>query len=395
MPIIVTAGALLTPHEPIAEPIVRIDDGVITSIESSATAESPASSSVTGFPDCTLVPAFFDVHIHGCAGHDVMEATPEALSHISRFLASRGVGNYLATTVTAPLDATLRSLDGLANLITANDSAAGARAVGIHLEGPFISHAKRGVHPPELLLPCSIDVFESLWQASQGNIRLMTIAPELPGALDLIAYAVALGVRISLGHSDAKTSATRNAIAAGATSATHTFNAMRALDHREPGILGVVLTDEKLYAEIICDGIHVDPAMVSLFWKAKGADRAILVTDGISATGMPEGTYHLGALQVEVTNGKCTSGGVLAGSVLTLDRAVSNFSAFTGATLAQTVALAARNPARMIGLDREIGSLAVGRFADIAVLRPDGSIAATILKGCLVYNAGELLRSSS
>jgi N-acetylglucosamine-6-phosphate deacetylase len=135
--------------------------------------------------------------------------------------------------------------------------------------------------------------------------------------------------------------------------------------------------------------------MVSLFWKAKGADRAILVTDGISATGMPEGTYHLGALQVEVTNGKCTSGGVLAGSVLTLDRAVSNFSAFTGATLAQTVALAARNPARMIGLDREIGSLAVGRFADIAVLRPDGSIAATILKGCLVYNAGELLRSSS
>jgi N-acetylglucosamine-6-phosphate deacetylase len=274
----------------------------------------------------------------------------------------------------------LRSLEGLAKLI-ASDNHTGARPLGIHLEGPFLSHAKRGVHPPEHLLSPSIQVFNSMWQASEGHIRLITVAPELQGAEEFIAHVTSLGVRVSLGHSDAETAAARAGVTAGATSATHTFNAMRALDHRNPGVLGVALTEESLFAELICDGIHVHPSLINLFWKAKGPERAILVTDGMSATGMPEGTYTLGGFPVEVKDGKATNNGVLAGSILTLDQAIRNFAKFTGAPLSQVAALATRNPARMTGLDKEIGLLAPGRRADIAVLDAQGMVHSTILNG--------------
>ena len=222
----------------------------------------------------------------------------------ARFLAARGVGAFLPTAVTAPVDDTLRAVDGLATLIEQPGSVEGAVPLGIHLEGPFISHAKRGVHPPELLQPPSIALFDRFWQASRGHIRLMTVAPELPGALELIKHATALGVRISLGHSDATAAQTREGIAAGGVSATHTYNAMRGIDHREPGMLGVVLDDEELYAEIIADGIHVDPVTVRIYWRSKGPARAILITDGMSATGMPNGRYRLGMFDVDVAGGR-------------------------------------------------------------------------------------------
>ena len=179
----------------------------------------------------------------------------------------------------------------------------------------------------------------------------MTLAPELPGAPELAAHATARGVRVSLGHSNATAAETRAAIAAGATSATHTFNAMRPLDHREPGILGTVLTDDSLFAELICDGIHTAPEMAKLWWRAKGPDRAILVTDAMSAAGMPDGEYRLGGFTVQVANGRAMSDGVLAGSVLTLDRALANFLAFTGATLEQGLRLLTGNPAALTGFE--------------------------------------------
>ena len=179
----------------------------------------------------------------------------------AHFLASRGTGSFLATTVTAPLDATLRSLEGLGKLIAQPPSNGSARPLGIHLEGPFLSHAKRGVQPAEHLLAPDIATFDRLFDAAEGHVRLITLAPELPGAAELAAHATARGVRVSVGHSNATAAETRAAIAAGAVSATHTFNAMRPLDHREPGILGTVLTDDSLYAELICDGIHSAPEM--------------------------------------------------------------------------------------------------------------------------------------
>jgi N-acetylglucosamine-6-phosphate deacetylase len=331
-------------------------------------------------PESILIPALFDVHIHGSGGHDVMEATEPALNHIGNFLARRGVGAYCATTVTAPLDALLRSLNGLAKLL--NTPLDGARPVGIHLEGPFLSPHKRGAHVESQLQTPSIALFDRLWDAAEGNIRVMTIAPELPNAEETIAHATKLGVRVSLGHSDANGDEARAGVMAGAVSATHTFNAMRRFDHRDPGLVGEVLGNDQLYAEIICDGLHVDPAVVRLFWKAKGRDRAMLITDAMAGAGMPDGPYRLGEMEVRVKNGRCVIGeDTLAGSTLTLNRGLRNFMQFTGTSLADALPLATRNPARMTGLDSEIGALAPGRSADIAVLSMRNELIGTILRG--------------
>ena len=364
-------------------PLVSIEDGRISSIEGLSAGEHARVAATHQYPEATLVSAYFDIHIHGCAGHDVMEATPEALNAIGAFLASRGVGAYLPTTVTATREETLRSLAGLAAEIRRlhGSTPAGATPMGIHLEGPFLSHPKRGVHTDSLLEAPSIALFDRLWQASEGCIHLMTIAPELPGATELIAYATKLGVRCSLGHSNADVCEAKAALQAGARSATHTFNAMRAIDHREPGLAAFVLDDPSLFAEIICDGVHVDPMMVRLYYKAKGRENIILVTDGMSATGMPDGVYMLGEMEVEVHNGRCTSHGVLAGSVLTLDRGVRNFMEFTGAGLEVAVAAASRNPSRMMGMEEEWGSLEAGRAANLTVLSSSAEVIQTFLAG--------------
>jgi N-acetylglucosamine-6-phosphate deacetylase len=312
-----------------------------------------------------------------------MEATPEALRTIGRFLAAHGTGSFLATTVTAPLDATLRSLTGLAKLVAQPPDPAepAAHPIGIHLEGPFLSHAKRGVHPFEYLLAPDVAVFDRLFDAAEGHVRLMTLAPELPGAAELAAHATQRGVRVSLGHSNATAAQTYAAIAAGAVSATHTFNAMRALDHHEPGILGVVLSADSLFAELICDGIHNKPELVKLWWRAKGPARAILVTDAMSATGMPDGAYQLGGFTVQVANGKATMGNVLAGSLLTLDRALANFIAFTGASLDQALRLLTVNPAAMTGLTGRADCLAPGQPANFVAVDPSGKLVASIHNG--------------
>ncbi len=380
---LVTAARLWDGQRFLDRPSVWIEEDRIVSLSGG---ESADRAVILDFPSATLAPAFFDVHIHGAAGHDVMEATPEALRAIGSFLASKGTCAYLATTVTAPLDATLRAVTGMAKLI-ANPSLYDngirpmARPLGIHLEGPFLSHAKCGVQPVEHMLAPDIAVFDRIFDASEGTVRLMTIAPELPGAVELIGHATRRGVRISLGHSNATAAETRAAIDAGAVGATHTFNAMRALDHREPGILGTVLTTDSLYAELICDGIHVAPETVRLWFRAKGPRRGILVTDAMSAAGMPDREYQLGGFAVQVADGRATARGVLAGSVLTLDRAVINFMKYTGAQLEDALPLLTTNPATMTGLESSVGSLAVGQCANIVMLDEEGRLLAAIIGG--------------
>ena len=381
---VLTAERLWDGSRVSGHPMVVIEDGRIRSIADRDSVEVPPGARILDFPGATLAPAFFDVHIHGAAGHDAMEATPQALSAISGFLAARGTGSFLATTVTAPLDATLHAVEGLAKWIAQPPVEGHAQTVGIHLEGPFLSHAKRGVQPAEHLLAPSIATFDRLFDAAEGHVRLMTLAPELPRAVELAAHATARGVRVSVGHSDATAAETRAAIAAGATSATHTFNAMRALDHREPGILGTVLTNDALYAELICDGIHTEPEIVRLWWRAKGPARAILVTDAMSAAGMPDGEYQLGGFAVQVANGRAMARGVLAGSVLTLDRALANFIAFTGATVEQGLNLLSANPAAMTGLTDRAGSLAVGQPANLVAVDASGKLVGSIVGGQLV-----------
>jgi N-acetylglucosamine-6-phosphate deacetylase len=380
MKTILTAERLITPTEIIESPVVIVEDERIT-VAGPRSAITAPSGRHLDFPGCTLAPGLIDIHIHGGAGHDVMEADAGGLAALERSLLGNGVTAYLPTTVTAPMERLLSALDQLGKHVTQRASTNGVRALGIHLEGPFISHAKRGVHPPADLLPPSPALLERFWQASHGAIRLITIAPELPGALETIARARDLGIVVSVGHSNANTAETLAAVAAGAVHATHTFNAMRPLDHREPGIAGVVLTDSRLTADIIADGIHVAPTVLDLFIRAKGFDRTILITDAISATGMPDGNYRLGDLEVAVRDGRCEHQGKLAGSVLTLDRAVRNIASYAHIALDQAVRLATLNPARRLGLEAERGVIAPGHAADLIALTAKGEVAFAMAAG--------------
>jgi N-acetylglucosamine-6-phosphate deacetylase len=376
-----TADRLCDGTRLLDHPVLEVEDGLIASVGTLAASELPTDARVQHFPGATLAPAFFDVHIHGSAGHDVMEATPQALAAIGSFLAAHGTASYLATTVSAPLDVTLRSLSGLARLLAQPPNPGHAQPIGIHLEGPFISLVKCGVHPPRYLLAPDIDIFDRFFEAAEGHIRLLTLAPELPGAAELTAHATAHGVRVSVGHSNATAHETHAAIAAGAVSATHTFNAMRSLDHRQPGILGVVLTTNSLFAELICDGIHIAPELVNLWWRAKGPEHAILVTDAMSAAGMPDGTYRLGDFAVEVVAGRAMVNGVLAGSVLTLDRGLANFVRFTGAPIDQALRLVTANPAAMMGPSSQAGSMIAGTPANLVAVDASGKLLASIVNG--------------
>lgn len=378
-----TARRLFTPLAEIDHPILVVEDGVIADIASRSSKEFPANSQFADFGEAVFVPGFFDIHIHGGAGLDVMRASPHELPHLGQFLAAHGVTGYFPTTVAAPLDATCTALGRLAEAIdkTSTGGDRSARPLGIHLEGPFLSHKRRGVHPPEYLAEPTPEIFDRLWQAARGHVRMLTIAPEIPGAIEVIAEAARRKVCVSIGHSDAELSTAQAAVTAGARHATHTFNAMRPLDHRDPGIIGEVLTDDRLTADLIADGIHVAPPVVKLFLQAKGKELAVLITDAISATGMPDGRYQLGPIQVDVKDGKCTSGGSLAGSVLTMDRAVRNVMQFSDWSLRDAVRAATLNPANAAGFGGSRGVLERGAVADFVVLSPSGEVVKTIVGG--------------
>jgi len=384
--IALTAAALFTPVERVEQPLLIIEGGRIVEVTSRASREVPGSARHINFEEEVLAPAFIDMHIHGSAGYDVMDAKAEALPAIEQLLARHGVASYYPTTVTAPVEVILAALERLAFAVentqkngTTDDLR--ARPLGIHLEGPFISHARRGVHPPENLLRPSLEIFQRFWQAARGHIKVITIAPELEGAAEVIAEAARLKICVSLGHSDASLESARAAVGAGARHATHTFNAMRPLSHREPGILAEVLTDPQLTADIIADGVHLDPSIVKLFLHAKGLNGSVLITDATAATGMPNGKYRLGSFEVEVKDGVCLADGKLAGSVLTMDQAVQNVMKFAEWDLQRALRPATLNPARVLGISELRGTLAAGAAADIVVLSPAGEVRKTIIRG--------------
>jgi N-acetylglucosamine-6-phosphate deacetylase len=386
--IAVAAKALYSPIDHFDRPLVLIDGGEVVKLGSRHTLEVPSNVKILDFADCILAPGMVDIHVHGAAGFDVMQVDEGGPCRMEQFLARRGVTSYFPTTIAAPLNATLSALERLATQIerakqNAGDRTGRSQPLGIHLEGPFLSHARRGVHPPENLLLPSLKTFDTLWQAARGHVAVMTIAPELEGAPEVIAEATRRGVCVSLGHSDADLEAARSGVAAGARHATHTFNAMRPLSHREPGILGEILTNPALTADVIADGMHVNPVMVKLLLNIKGCENTVLITDAISATGMPDGHYQLGPIEVELKDGKCLSEGKLAGSVLTMDRAVRNVMEFAQWDLQESLRAATLNPARVSGAKGK-GVLEAGADADLIAMTPAGEVVATIIKGQLV-----------
>ena len=307
------AARAFTPHEEIPDAVVLIEDGKIAAVGRREDVTIPSAARRVDARAFTAVPGFVDVHIHGAGGHDVMEGTAEALDVVTETVARHGTTSIVATTVTASAEQTCRSVDGVAQRIATQAAPKDVRAapraeiLGVHFEGPFISPARRGVHPLEWIAQPSADLLRSFVAVARGKARILTLAPELPGALDLIASALEAGLIVSLGHTDASYAEAMSAIGRGARHAAHVFNAMRPFEHRETGVIGAVLTSPSVTAELVADGVHVDAAAMGLLVSAKGPHGVILVSDGTSATGMPDGTYRLGTFDVTVSGGVCRS----------------------------------------------------------------------------------------
>jgi N-acetylglucosamine-6-phosphate deacetylase len=363
-------GRALTPTAEIPDAGILIRDGVIEEFGLREGMHLPPSAEEISALDKTAIPGFVDVHIHGAGGHDVMEGTEESISAVSKMVARHGTTSFVATTVTAGTEDTVRSVEGIAHYIAQQHETADVRAevLGIHFEGPFISPVRRGVHPPECLKLPSAEVLDKFLQAAAGNARILTIAPELLGAIPCIDAARKAGIVVAMGHTDATYEQARAAIAHGVRHAVHVYNAMRPFSHRDSGVIGAVLTSPEVSAELISDGVHVDETAMKMLLQAKGPEHVILISDGISATGMPDGKYMLGKFEVTVSGGICRNAeGKLAGSTLTLDRALRNIVAL-GVPLASAVRMLTLNPATLLGIEFKKGALRTGADADIVLL---------------------------
>jgi N-acetylglucosamine-6-phosphate deacetylase len=368
--LLIHAGRALTPTTEIHDAGILIRDDTIEAIGPRSGMTLPAGAQEIRATDKTAVPGFIDVHIHGAGGHDVMEGTEAAFRSITRKVSEYGTTSVVATTVTASTDQTLRAVEGIAAYIAQQHETdePHAEILGIHFEGPFISKERRGVHPSEWIQSPSAETLNRFLKAASGNARILTIAPEVLGAAPCIDAAREAGLVISMGHTDATYEQARAAMARGVRSATHVYNAMRPFSHRDPGVIGAVLTTPEVNAELIADGVHVEEAAMKLLLLAKGAAHVTLVSDGLSATGMPDGKYMLGGMEVIVSGGVCrNANGVLAGSTLTLDRALRNIVAL-GIPLPDAVRMLTLNPASLLGIEFKKGSLRAGADADILLL---------------------------
>lgn len=368
--ILIHAGRALTPAAEINDAGILIRDDLIEAIGPRSGMSLPAGAQEVRATDKIAVPGFVDLHIHGAGGHDVMEGNSAALNSVTRKVSEYGTTSIVATTVTASTDETLRAAEGIAAYIAHQHESEEPHAeiLGIHFEGPFISKLRRGVHPAEWIQLPSAETLSRFLKAAAGNARILTIAPEVLGAAPCIDAAREAGLVVSIGHTDATYEQARAAMARGAHSATHVYNAMRPFTHRDPGVIGAVLTSPEINAELIADGVHVEEAAMKLLLMAKGAAHVTLVSDGLSATGMPDGKYTLGGFEVTVSGGVCRNAeGVLAGSTLTLDRALRNIVAL-GISLPDAVRMLTLNPATLLGIEFKKGSLRVGADADILLL---------------------------
>jgi len=385
----IIAGTIYTPAEEIHDAVILIEGHRIAKVGPRDQVKIPSGATVIENQDRIVVPGFIDVHIHGAVGYDLMEASPEAVAAVGKYLARHGTTSYAATTVAASLERTLNAAKGLGQIIRTSNSShvvpdkiTGAQPVCIHLEGPFLNVRKRGAHPASQIQKPSTDLLATFLDAAGGTARILTLAPELEGALTVLEYARNKGLKVGIGHSNATYEQAKSAIDAGATHAVHCFNAMRPFMHRDAGIIGAVLTDDRVSAELICDGIHVEPTAIRLLVRSKGVERLVLVSDSVSGAGMPDGNYRLGNFSVHVAGGVCrTVEGNLAGSTITLDAALRNLSAYTGLSYRECLACVTTNPARILGLEKQKGIIAPRADADLAVLDQGFYVTQTYVRG--------------
>lgn len=335
-----------------------------------------------------LAPGFLDIHTHGAAGVDVNSADTAGYEKVCRFMATQGTTGWLGSILTDTREQTLACIEAYKDWKAEKGiEHNGAVMMGIHLEGPFLCSEYKGAMPEHLLQAKNIPLIEEYQKVAEGDIRYITVSPEVDGMVEDIPKLKELGIQVAIGHSGADYDTAKAAIANGAMAATHTGNAMKLLHQHFPAIWGAVLEDDNVYCEVICDGLHLHPGTVRLILKTKGLDRVVAITDSIMAAGLPDGNYKLGVNDVVVVNGdaKLADGGNRAGSTLTTARALQNLLTFTGKTVEELLPLLTENPAKLIGVAQQYGYIKEGLAANFVILDENCKVIATFVKGKKVF----------
>jgi N-acetylglucosamine-6-phosphate deacetylase len=373
-------GRVVTDYEVWSGGTVLLGDGSVADVSPDDSLVADAHE-VHDYDEALILPGFVDLQVNGAFGVDVASESPR-LPELSRALLSTGTTSYLPTVISSPEGIYEEVLPAIG--AAATDSSSGAEVLGVHLEGPFIDRKKRGAHAAAHVLRPDTKLLGRLLDL--GPVRMITLAPELDGASELVALAVNRGVVVSAGHSDVAFEPAYGALDGGVIGVTHLFNAMSALHHREPGLPGAAFAHPRAVCGLISDGLHVHPEMVGLAFRMLGPDRLCLVTDAIAAAGMVEGEYRLATRTVYVAGGVPKLGsGAIAGSVLTMREAFKNILAFTGCTVPEAARMASTSPARLVGEGRRKGRLAPGYDADVTILAPDLSVETVWLSGEQAY----------
>ncbi|RJP65691.1 MAG: N-acetylglucosamine-6-phosphate deacetylase [Ignavibacteriales bacterium] len=359
---------------------ILIENGKISDIDSTEISESNKTLDIDGK---IIAPGLIDVHIQGAGGADILDGTQEALQTISNTLARVGTTSFLGTTVVKPLEENKHLK--LANNYIEKDLE-GANLLGFHLEGPFINYNKRGGLDPASIYNSSPEKLEEVLQVTNDNLRMMTIAPELPGNLEIIKELRRNNIVPAFAHSEADFEETKKGFDAGINHVTHIFNAMLPLHHRNPGPLAAIFENKEVSAQIISDGHHLHPAIVKILYKFLGADRCICITDGVQAIGLPEGNYVYNGREYTSKNGAARYlDGTLIGSAMSLANIALKFWKFTGCSFDEAINSASKNPAVLLGIYDRKGSIDINKDADLIVFDKDYSIYATIIGGKVVY----------
>jgi len=363
---------------------IVIEAGKISAITNTLKSDIP----VINLAEMTLVPGLIDLHIHGRKGCDVMDASVESMNTISNSLATHGVTGFLATTVTSSWQETLAAMKVVGE--TAKQLMPGAQVLGAYSEGLFFTNKHKGAHNEEFFLPLTRERVEQLIFASQQELKVLALAPEIDNSQEMIKYLKNRGVKVMLGHTDATYQQTVDALDAGACGGVHVFNGMRGIHHREPGCTGAVLVHDT-NVEVIADGVHLHPAILQMICQLKKNEQITLISDCVNAGGLTDGQYQLGKMAIQVNDGIArTKSGSLAGSTLTLEKAVQNMCSMTNVAFRDAVHMASLSPAIFLGISDHTGSITIGKHADLTILDASGAVQMTFVRGKAVYISNNL-----